>query len=338
MPPYDIRSVARAVSAVENRRSEAVGLLRDAYGSPQAAPVIGVTGPPGAGKSTLLDRLALHWAEAGKKVALIVVDPSSPYTGGALLGDRYRMERASAHPNVFVRSLSSRGQLGGLSRAAQDVSVLLGSMDFDRVVVETVGSGQSDIDIAHLADCVVVVSVPGLGDQLQAAKAGILEIADVYAVNKADTPGADAVIAHLQGNLDLVYPGQGGVNPSEGNRPCRTLPANHALHARHGTAGQGDSFWRPPVLRVSAARAEGVADLGQGIDDFLAWQRASGHYAARRLERVRNHIVRLASARLLDALSQSGELARLAQAVADGATTPDAAAGELLGSVGAVKP
>jgi len=326
----DIRRVARAVSAVENRRPEAVEILREAYAASRAVPVVGVTGPPGAGKSTLLDRLALHWAESGQRVALIMVDPSSPFTGGALLGDRYRMDRASGHPNVFVRSLSSRGHVGGLSRAVHDVAVLLGAMDFDVIVVETVGSGQSDIEIAQLADCVVVVSVPGLGDQIQAAKAGILEIGDIYAVNKSDTPGAETVAAHLKANLDLVYPGQGGVNTNAQPHLHATLPANAGLHARHGTAGQGESFWRPPVLRVSAGKGEGVSELGQAIDNFLAWQRATGHDAVRRTERLRSHIVRLAAAQLLGEIENEGRLSALVKGVAEGRSTPDGAAQELV--------
>ena len=326
----DIRRVARAVSAVENRRPEAVDILRDAYASSYGVPVIGVTGPPGAGKSTLLDRLALHWAEAGQRVALLMVDPSSPFTGGALLGDRYRMDRASGHPNVFVRSLSSRGHVGGLSRAVHDVAVLLGAMDFDVIVVETVGSGQSDIEIAQLADCVVVVSVPGLGDQIQAAKAGILEIGDIYAVNKSDTPGASTVAAHLKANLDLIYPGEGGVNSAAQAHSHGVLPANAGLHARHGTAGQGESFWRPPVLRVSAGQGEGVGELGQAIDSFLAWQRASGHDVIRRAQRLRSHVVRLAAAQLLEQIESQGQLGALVKAVADGRHTPEGAARELI--------
>jgi LAO/AO transport system kinase len=326
----DIRRVARAVSAVENRRPEAVDILRGAYALSRAVPVIGVTGPPGAGKSTLLDRLALHWAETAQRVALLMVDPSSPFTGGALLGDRYRMDRASAHPNVFVRSLSSRGHVGGLSRAVHDVTVLLGALDFDLVVVETVGSGQSDIEVAQLADCVVVVSVPGLGDQIQAAKAGILEIGDIYAVNKSDTPGAQTVAAHLKANLDLIYPGEGGVNSAAQPHSQGILPANAGLHARHGTAGNGESFWRPPVLRVSASQGEGVGELGQAIDSFIEWQRASGHDAIRRAERLRSHIVRLAAAQLLEQIETEGQLSELVKAVADGQRTPEGAAHELI--------
>ena len=254
---FDIRQVARTLSLVENRRPESHAVLRDAYKTGKHIPVIGVTGPPGAGKSTLLDRLALHWAELGERVAVIAVDPSSPFTGGAVLGDRFRMDRASAHPRVFVRSLSSRGHVGGLSRAVQDVVAVVAAQGFERVIVETVGSGQADVEVATLADCVVVVSVPGLGDQIQAGKAGILEIGDVYAVNKSDLPGAETVAAHLEANLDLIYPGQPGVNEA-GRIAGHGRPyANAVLHRRHGDAGADESFWRPPVVRIGAARGTG---------------------------------------------------------------------------------
>lgn len=326
----DIRYVSRAISSVENRGPESAALLRKAWSCQHTVPVpvVGVTGPPGAGKSTLLDKLALHWAEAGLRVALIPVDPSSPFTGGALLGDRFRMDLASSHPNVFVRSLGSRGHVGGLSRAVQDVTVLLGSLNFDLVVIETVGSGQSDIEIAQLADCVVVVSVPGLGDQIQAAKAGILEIGDVYAVNKSDTPGAETVAAHLQANLDLVYPGSGGVNQTarDPSRFHGTLPANEGLHARHGRAISDTSFWRPPVLSVSASKGEGVEELGQVIDSFLAWQNETGHDVTRRSERLRSHLVRLATAQLLEEIGVDPSLPQLVQAVTAGNCMPEDAA------------
>jgi len=324
----DLRRVARTLSAVENRRPEADELLRKAYALTRPVPVIGLTGPPGAGKSTLVDLLALHWAEGGARVAVLAIDPSSPYTGGAVLGDRFRMDKASAHPNVFVRSLSSRGHVGGLSRAVQDVVTVLGALDFDRVIVETVGSGQSDIEVAQLADCVVVVSVPGLGDHIQAAKAGILEIGDLYAVNKADLPGADTVAGHLTANLDLIYPGEGGVNAASVSGHG-VLAANAALHERHGTAQQGESFWRPPVLRVSARQGSGVVELAAACDAFLSWQHDSGRALHRRAERRRLHILRLVTARLLQASHGQALLPVLqaqAEALSGGLSTPEQAA------------
>jgi len=332
----DIRRVARTLSLVENRRPEADEIVRDAYRQARHIPALGVTGPPGAGKSTLVDRLAVRWAETGERVAVIAVDPSSPHTGGAVLGDRLRMDRASAHPRVFVRSLSSRGHVGGLSRAVQDVVTVLAVLEFDRVIVETVGSGQADVEVAMLADCVIVVMVPGLGDRVQASKAGILEIGDVYAVNKCDLPGADAAAGHLEANLDLIYPGRPG--PNESVPPgSRTAPAgNPALWGRHGAAGDG-TFWRPPVLRLSAKDGSGVEALAAAVDQFLAWQRLSGRIAARRSERFQSHILRLAFGRLLDLQATDAEgakaLVRLADAVAAGSTTPDGAVDALLGTL-----
>lgn len=335
--PIDIRQVARALSAVENRRPQADAIVREAYRQARPVPVVGIAGPPGAGKSTLLDHLALHWAQAGEQVAVIAVDPSSPYTGGAMLGDRFRMDRASAHPRVFVRSLSSRGQAGGLSRAAQDVVTVIGALGFDRVLVETVGSGQADLDVAMLADCVVVVSVPGLGDQVQAAKAGILEIGDVYAVNKQDLPGADTVARHLEANLDLVYPGRAGVNePGRAGGRSAAGGANPSVHRRHGAPHGTGSFWRPPVVRVSAREGTGIDALAGTIDGFLAWQRESRREAQRRAERLRSHVARLAAGRLLALASDEGssaELSRLAECVVSGTATPDEAAEVFLDSL-----
>jgi LAO/AO transport system kinase len=325
----DIRHVARTLSLVENRRPESQAVLRDAYAMARHIPVIGVTGPPGAGKSTLLDRLAFLWAEKDERVAVIAVDPSSPFTGGAVLGDRFRMDRASAHPRVFVRSLSSRGHVGGLSRAVQDVVTVVSALNFDRVIVETVGSGQADVEVASLADCVIVVSVPGLGDQLQAGKAGILEIGDVYAVNKRDLPGADTVAGHLEANLDLIYPGRPGVNEPGQSHRHEPLNANAALRRRHGGAGENVSFWRPPVVKVSACGGEGIEALSGAVDEFLAWQRASGREEGRRAERLQEHILRLASGILL-AQPQPDDATRslpvLAEAIAQGSMTPYQAA------------
>lgn len=329
----NVRQVARILSQVENHEPESDALLRNAYGAERHIPVIGVTGPPGAGKSTLLDHLALHWAEGGERVAVIAVDPSSPYTGGAVLGDRFRMDRASAHPNVFVRSLSSRGQVGGLSRAVQDVVTALGALDFHRVIVETVGSGQSDVDVGELADCVLVLSVPGLGDQIQAGKAGILEIGDAYVVNKSDAPGADTVIGHLRANLDLIYPGREGVNSASVPEGHGFLPANGELHARHGTAGIDRSFWRPPVLRVSARNGSGITELAQACDAFLRWQRHSGREEGRYLRRLRQHILHLAAAQLMQVAlvgEPQARLQELVSALRDGRSTPDDAARTLL--------
>lgn len=332
----DIRRVARTLSLVENRRPQAQSVLREAYALARRIPVLGVAGPPGAGKSTLLDRLAVHWADKGERVAVIAVDPSSPFTGGAVLGDRFRMDRASAHPRVFVRSLSSRGQVGGLSSAVQDVVTVLAALDFDRVIVETVGSGQADVEVATLADCVVVVSVPGLGDQLQAAKAGILEIGDIYAVNKRDLPGADTVAGHLEANLDLIYPGRAGINAPGQTRGHGALNANAAVHRRHGRAAEEQPYWRPPVLKLSSADGAGVEALTDAVDAFLEWQRASGREEGRRAERIQGHILRRAAGRLLAQSvpeNSDASLSGLAESVKQGDMTPDQAAECLLSAL-----
>lgn len=328
----DIAYIARSFTAVENRDPKADELLRRAYAETHVIPVIGLTGPAGAGKSTLLDHLAVYWAESGEHVAVIAVDPSSPYTGGAVLGDRVRMDRASGHSRVFVRSLSSRGHLGGLSRVVHDMVTVCGVLGFSRVIVETVGSGQSDIEVADLADCVVVVSVPGLGDHVQAAKAGILEIGDVYAVNKADLPDAETVVGNLLTNVGLSYPGDGGVNSSSVS-PRGALKSSSAQHERHGQPGVEPTYWRPPVLRVVARQGDGVPELAAACDAFLVWQHETVRDTNRRAGRVRRHLLRLAIAELSRTAGDRAQAAALddgARALSSGRCTPDEAAMECL--------
>jgi LAO/AO transport system kinase len=329
----DIRRIARTISAVENRADGADAIVRDAWRAARFVPVVGVTGPPGAGKSTLVDRLAVDWAERGETVAVLAVDPSSPFTGGAVLGDRFRMERAAAHPRVFVRSLASRGQLGGLGNSTADIVAVLGTLGFDRVLLETVGAGQTDVSVGMVADCVMVVTVPGLGDHIQAAKAGILEIGDLYLVNKSELPGAAAVAGHLEANLDLVYPGSPGRNASRGAQTPRS--GNLEQHRRHGDPAYAVGFWRPPVLSVSARDGGGVTEAVAAADDFLGWSRASGLYANRLAERLRFRILRATQERLLErclsaARSRNVELTPLIDQVASGALSPDEAAEHLI--------
>ena len=332
----DIRRTARTISAVENRHNGADEIVRRAYRAARHVPVVGITGPPGAGKSTLVDWLAVQWAERGENVAVLAVDPSSPFTGGAVLGDRFRMERAAAHPRVYMRSLASRGQLGGLGTTTTDIVTVLGDLGFDRVLLETVGAGQTDVSVGMVADAVLVVTVPGLGDQIQASKAGILEIGDLYVINKSDLPGADAVAAHLEANLDLVYPGPPGRNAA---RAAETAPhGNEAQRRRHGDATDALGFWRPPVILTSARDGGGVADLVDSADDFLAWSRETGRYSDRVAERLRSQVLRTTEGRLMQLCLSAGierdlDLATLVEAVALGSASPDEAAARLIGNL-----
>lgn len=338
---FDIRRIARAITAVENHGEGADGIVRDAYRTARYVPVVGITGPSGAGKSTLVDRLAVCWAKHGEKIAVLAVDPSSAFTGGALLGDRIRMDRAASHPNVFMRSLASRGELGGLTNTTTDIVMVLGALGFDRVLIETVGAGQTDIAIGRLADVVMVMAVPGLGDHIQAAKAGILEIADLYVVNKCDLPGAASVAAHLEANLDLVYSGAGGRNVSA--VAAMSIQGNRELHRRHGDVVGASGFWRPPVISLSAHEDIGIDGLAAAVDDFLAWSRETGRYGDRVKERVRLRILNAAQSRLLQlclaaAARRDVDLDRLVAAVASGAASPDEAAERLLEQVSAKDP
>ncbi|MBM4343809.1 MAG: methylmalonyl Co-A mutase-associated GTPase MeaB [Deltaproteobacteria bacterium] len=239
---------------LDDRDPQALSVLRVLFSHTGRAQVIGITGNPGSGKSTLTSRLIAHYRAQGSKVGVVAVDPSSPYSGGAILGDRIRMMDHASDPGVFIRSLATRGALGGLSRATNDVVHVLDAMGHDVVLVETVGVGQDEIDIVRTADTTVVVLVPGLGDDIQAIKAGILEIADVFAVNKADLDGAERTVGDLRGLQMLL---------------TRMPP------------------WLPPIVRTVAARGEGVAELADRIADHSAFLQASPAATERRVARAR---------------------------------------------------
>lgn len=300
MDAPEARRIARAISDVENRTGDYELLLRQAYADARSPWIVGVTGPPGAGKSTLVDLLSCHWAQQDRRVAVVAIDPSSPFSGGAILGDRIRQTAAGGADGghrVFFRSFASRGHIGGLSATTNDAVVVLGHFGFDTVIVETVGAGQADLEISETADCTVVVSVPGLGDAVQAAKAGLMEIGDIFAVNKADLPGAEECARTIERSLASAYMGKGGVNEwtgksSAADLPRQSSPGVRALTRRHGDPSKEPATWTPPVLRVSAGQARGVDELAGAVSQFLSWQSQTGRGSERQRTRVHAQVLR----------------------------------------------
>lgn len=246
-----MRALARACRLIDERDPCAFELLKRIFTHDGRAYVIGVTGTPGAGKSTLVDGLIRLFREQGKRVAVLAIDPTSPYSGGAILGDRIRMQQHFTDDGVFIRSIATRGHLGGLSRSTGDVLHVLHASTFDVVILETVGVGQDELEVTQLADTTLVVMAPGLGDDIQAIKAGILEVADVFAVNKSDRVGADATVQDLQQMLSLRRVPT-GVSKMQGHTAVSTL-----RQSPEAEAGE----WLPPILKTVAHRQEGLADL-----------------------------------------------------------------------------
>ena len=298
----DPRSVARLISMVEDGAPELPEVAAALAPYAGTAQVVGLTGSPGVGKSTTTNELVRVLRKAGRRVGVLAVDPSSPFTGGAILGDRVRMQEHTADPGVYIRSMSSRGHLGGLASATPQAVRVLEGAGCDVVLVETVGVGQAEVEIASLADTTLVLLAPGMGDAIQAVKAGILEIADVFVVNKADRPGADATYRDIQGMLGL------------------------------GERAPGD--WRPLVVRATAVRGEGIEEVIAAIDKHGAWLAKTGELRKRREARAAAEIEAIAvgvlRARMAD-LRAGTALGKLAGQVTDGALDPYAAADTLLG-------
>src|SRR3989449_8195192 len=249
----DIRAISRAITAIENHHPEAEEILRRVFPHTGKGYLAGITGAPGTGKSTLVDRLASHYRREQQRVGIIAVDPTSPFTGGAILGDRIRMQGHASDTGIFIRSMATRGFLGGLARATAEVALLLDAAGKQSVLIETVGVGQDEIDIVRLADCIVVVMVPGMGDDIQNMKAGLMEIADIFVLNKSDREGADRLEQQLHAMLSMTMP-----------RVDRSAVSGG---------------WHPPVIRTVATENKGIDKLAEAIAKFRTHFESSGERA-----------------------------------------------------------
>ncbi len=293
----DRLALARLLTQVENDSPEARLALADLFPRTGNAHLIGITGAPGTGKSSLVNQLALHYRREEKRVAIVAVDPSSPFTGGAVLGDRVRMRDLSGDSGVFIRSMASRGSLGGLAQATAAVAQVFDAAGFDIVMIETVGAGQNEVDIARLAHTTVVVEAPGLGDDIQAIKAGILEIADVLAINKADRPGVENTEKALKSMLELAHPTQ------------KIFLHHGRVETLQGSASATTPLWIPPIQRTVATEGKGVAELAEAIAKHAAHLRSTGEWGQRERARLRSE---------LEALLQDALMKRFRADVPDG--------------------
>ncbi|HMS42280.1 MAG TPA: methylmalonyl Co-A mutase-associated GTPase MeaB [Pyrinomonadaceae bacterium] len=294
------RAVARSITKVENVSEDSAELMKAVFPKTGNALIIGITGAPGAGKSSLVDKLALFYKECGEKVGIICVDPSSPFSGGAILGDRIRMSALVVDKNVFIRSMATRGNLGGLSRATVDAGGILDAAGVDKIIVETVGVGQDEVEIVKTADVSVVVLVPGMGDDIQAIKAGIMVIGDVFVINKADREGVLRTEKELEALLSLAM------------RP---------------------DFWNPPIVKTIATESKGIEDLSKAIESYYEFQK-TGENLERRKAIAKWRLLELLQEKLLaDVLNRNGtneRIERLAQEIAEKKTNPYSAVEEIL--------
>jgi LAO/AO transport system kinase len=270
----DRLALARLLTQVENNTADGRAALAGLFPRTGSAHLIGVTGAPGTGKSSLVNRLALHFRQQQKRVAIAAIDPSSPFTGGAVLGDRVRMRDLSGDADVFIRSMASRGALGGLALSTAGIVQVFDAAGYEIILIETVGAGQGEIDIVRLAHTTLVVEAPGLGDDIQAIKAGILEIADILVVNKADRPGVENTEKALRSMLELSH-------------PARRVDLHHGQALASGSPPQTDlNAWTPPVLRTIATEGQGIAPLAERIQEHREYLRTSGNWAARESARL----------------------------------------------------
>lgn len=298
----DFRAIARLITLVENRSREAIPYLREIFPSTGRCFSIGITGAPGAGKSTLVDKLAESYRVSGKKVGIIAVDPTSPFTGGAILGDRIRMQSRCLDPGVFIRSMATRGHIGGLSSTASEVVNVLDAAGFDIVLLETVGVGQGEVEVAKTADATIVLLVPGMGDDIQAMKAGIMEIADIFVINKSDHPGADRTESELRALLSM--------NSSR----------------RDG--------WIPGIVRTTASAGEGIGDCMQAIEEYRSFLSNSKNQHDERVRQQKERLLDLACTQaredLLHDRSAAERIQQLAILIADRKLDPFTAADEVI--------
>lgn len=296
----ETRAVARAITKVENGASDAADLMKEIFPQTGNAVVIGITGAPGAGKSSLVDKLALYYKEKGERIGIICVDPSSPFSGGAILGDRIRMSTLGLDKNIFIRSMATRGNLGGLSRATVDAVAILDAAGFDKIIVETVGVGQDEVEIVKTADVSIVVLVPGMGDDIQAIKAGIMEIGDVFVINKSDREGVLRTEKELEALLSLAH------------RP---------------------DFWNPPIVKTVAPENKGIEDLSKAIESYNEFQRKNEN-SERRTAIAKWRLYELLREKLLaDLLGKNGtaeKIEELAKEVAEKKNNPYSAIEEIL--------
>ena len=297
----DVRALARLISLVEDESPQVRSVIKDLLPDTGRARIIGLTGSPGVGKSTVTGALLSAFRAAGHRIAVLAVDPSSPFTGGALLGDRIRMQEHATDGHVFIRSMASRGHLGGLAASTPQAIRVLDAAGFDLILIETVGVGQAEVAIASLADSVLVLLAPGMGDAIQAAKAGILEVADLFVVNKADRPDTQQVVRDLRNMIAMA-------------------------NTEHGA-------WKPPIVTTVAVKGEGIDELTSRLDEHWSWLNSTGELKSRRQGRAREELAALALAGLRGRLA-AGRLDELASQVADGTLDPFTAADELLSGPG----
>ena len=325
-------ALARVVSIVENHRDGFEQIMGSLHPRTGRARRVGMTGPPGAGKSTITSLLVKSFRDQGLKVGVIAVDPTSPFTGGALLGDRVRMESVALDPGVFIRSMATRGSLGGLAAATREVADVLDAFGFDRLVIETVGVGQSELDVARTADSTLLVLVPESGDSIQTLKAGVMEVADIFVVNKADRPGAD----RLRNDVELMLGLRKGI--SFGNMPAHhgvdLKRVNPARVAREAAASANPVDWTPPVLSAIATKGEGIDDIVAAIDRHFAYLERSGTLRSRRRERMRERVMDVVERKVSDRLWKDPRtrawLEEQLPSVEEGTVTPFAVADQLL--------